>query len=770
MSKQFLKKLSIEYLRGSVLPFALPFEKGKSLTVVYGENGSGKSTICDSLEFLSRGQVGSLENRGLGRTSKYWHSVGKSPKDVSVLLETSEGSWKAIISKSDAIVTPPENRPHVEILRRNQILSLIQADPSKRYQAISRFIDVTGIESSENALRETIRNVNGTREIALARVQENRDTLEHFWEEAGKKGPNALSWAKKQVDIDCSAFDTENTAIHELASNFDRLLNYPQQLDDAKSNLEKAVKAQETSKTNLDKALTSATTGASETLALLNATIQYLQRHTNPKECPVCGSAEKIAGLQERISNRISSFSLVGKTQTAFTNSQQTTERARQQIELIRQNGQTAATAFSECVKKHSWPSDVPTPVNPIPEEMEKWAAWFEVHPKITKEWQQAQTTRNDKKQFLNTLKKAYKTCTDNTAAATELNTLIPKLEKALQITEEERHKFTKNILATIATEVGRLFEVVHPGEGLNKISLSLDPNKRASLEIGTDFYGQTDTPPQAYFSDSHLDTLGLCVFLALAAMENPDKTILVLDDILGSVDEPHVERLIEMLYEETLKFRHCLVTTHYGPWKNKFRWGWLKNGQCQFVELTKWTQKTGLCMIHSVPDLERLRQLLSEKPPDPQLVCSKAGVILEAALIFLAQLYECSAPMRSGGLYTLGDLLPAIDKKLRAALKVEVKCIAGGSDTHTYETVLLQPYLEELTRIAQARNVFGCHFNQLSFSLLDSDAIGFGQQVLDFVGTLTDKDAGWPRSRKSGSYWATSGETKRLYPLEKPF
>ncbi len=166
----------------------------------------------------------------------------------------------------------------------------------------------------------------------------------------------------------------------------------------------------------------------------------------------------------------------------------------------------------------------------------------------------------------------------------------------------------------------------LHPGEGLNKISLELDPKKRASLEIGASFCGQSKTPPQAYFSDSHLDTLGLCVFLALAALDAPAATILVLDDVLASVDEPHVERLIEMLYDEAARFQHCVFTTHYRPWKQKLRWGWLQNGQCHFVELTKWTASDGLTLIRSVPDVERLRQLLAEAPPDPQLVCAKAG------------------------------------------------------------------------------------------------------------------------------------------------
>ena len=279
---------------------------------------------------------------------------------------------------------------------------------------------------------------------------------------------------------------------------------------------------------------------------------------------------------------------------------------------------------------------------------------------------------------------------------------------------------------------------------------------------------GETGAPPQAYFSDSHLDTLGLCVFLALAGMDGPENTILVLDDVLASVDEPHVERLIEMLYAEAIEFRHCLITTHYRPWKEKLRWGWLKNGQCQFIELAKWTSQHGLTLVRSVPNAERLRTLLAETPPDSQLVCAKAGVILEAALDFLTQLYECPVPRRSNGLYTLGDLLPAIDKRLRNALQVDVlgKDAAGNS---TYATKSLAPILGELIRIAQARNVFGCHFNALSFALLDTDALGFGQKVLELIEALADPDAGWPRNCKSGKYWANSGETRRLHPLQQP-
>ena len=159
MTSISLRKLTVEHLRGSVRPFSLPFERGKKLTVVYGENGTGKTTVCDALEFLGSGKVGSLENRGLGKTNRYWPSVGKSAADVTVTLEADNGTCSARIHKADVVVLPPGSRPTVEVLRRSQILSLVQAKPGDRYEAIRRFIDVSGVEASEDALRELIRSL-----------------------------------------------------------------------------------------------------------------------------------------------------------------------------------------------------------------------------------------------------------------------------------------------------------------------------------------------------------------------------------------------------------------------------------------------------------------------------------------------------------------------------------------------------------------------------------------------------------------------------------
>jgi recombinational DNA repair ATPase RecF len=612
MSATALTKLTIEHLRGSVVPFSLPFETGKKLSVIYGENATGKSTICDAFEFLGKGKVGSLENRGLGKTNKYWQSVGKKPSDVSVTLETVSDDKKSVVTcratigKADVIITPEALRPRVEVLRRKQILELIEAKPGERYATISRFIDVSPIEASEASLRQLVSDLTSSREIAVARVQENLDALMQFWAAAGKPDKDHLTWAEAESKRDPGASADELTALDALQKAFHRLTDYPSQLKLLEQGVNNSTEATKAAATKVEECAQTISADAGESMGILEAASGYFHKHPTPAECPLCESAEKATGLAERTKKRLELFSsLQGALRNKKTADAESL-RAATQLETLKTNFKKHAQEFERARGAFEWSRDIQLPSRQVPEDISALSDWLTECAHLPGSWKKVEAARQDRKQFLTALKTSLKTYQDNVKAQKELDVLLPKLSKALEVVVDERRKFTDEVLSKIAAEVGRIYEIVHPGEGLNKISLELDPNRRASLDIGAEFCGQTGAPPQAYFSDSHLDTLGLCVFLALAALDGPENTILVLDDVLASVDEPHVERLIEMLYTEAVKFRHCAITTHYRPWKQKLRWGWLKNGQCQFIELTKWTDKNGLTLIRSVPDAER--------------------------------------------------------------------------------------------------------------------------------------------------------------------
>lgn len=768
MSTSPLKSLTIQHLRGAVAPFTLTFEPKKALTVIYGENGTGKTTICDAIEFLGRGKVGSLENRGLGRPAPYWPSLGRSNSDISVRLDAGDGACAGVVQKSDVVVTPATSRPRVEVLRRSQILELVQAAPAERYKSIRRFIDVSGVEASEKALRDLIGDLNKSREVAVARVQENLSALERAWENAGSPAPDALTWARGEALRDDTAALEELAAVVALRGAYVKLADLPTKLKRAEDGLEAATAALSEAERQLNECLAAVAGDAEQLVGILEAAKEYLAVRPDPAECPLCGSAERTDGLAGRVEATIQQFTTLRTARKAKGTAEASVRTATRESQQAVAEATSLATAFGTTRASHTWPTDIALPSTACPSTALDLAAWLAATAPIAEAWAEAESKRRDSSQVLKNLRGALKAYQDNVREQEDLDQLLPRLQRALEMMEEERRKFTDEILSGIATEVGRLYEAVHPGEGLNSISLQLDPEQRASLDIGTEFCGSA-VPPQAYFSDSHLDTLGLCVFLSLPALDNPAGTILVLDDVLGSVDEPHVDRLIEMLYAEASRFRHCILTTHYRPWKEKLRWGWLQNGQCQFVELTKWSSADGLALIGSVPDIQRLRQLLAETPADPQLVAAKAGVILEALLDFLTLHYECAVPRRPGGKYVLGDLLPSAQKTLGKCLRAEVLVSATEETPEAYQSVDLGALLVELFRMAELRNMFGCHFNAVSFNLPEADALAFGSKVLELADGLVDCEAGWPRSSKSGSYWATPGETRRLHPLKKP-
>jgi energy-coupling factor transporter ATP-binding protein EcfA2 len=771
MSAPSLISLLIENLRGAVTPFELAFEKGKKLTIVYGENGTGKSTLSDALDLLGNGKVGSLDTRGLGSTRKYWPSVGKTAVDVKVTLKTSAGECSALMSKNDVVVTDATLRPQVAVLRRSQILQLIEAKPAERYSAISRFVDVSGVDASESALRKLILYKGREYEEATTRVSENRAAIERFWREAGSPGSSAKAWAGQEVQKDQLHLDKRKESIDRLINLWKQLLAHPQRVVTLVNQFNAAEAAQQQAQHEMTALKDSVASDYLEVLELLKAAQAHFNKHPHPTVCPLCESSEKATGLPEEVTRRIESQGLYNQLEASKKLAEikgAAVQQALQRVEDARASAaETAASLEAYCTGEEI-PADVEKPTLPLPEDPCEWETWIATQRDKYAQWERASEACVADKKFIRTLRTSLDALANNEKHARNLETLLPHLNTTLEIIESERKKFTDNILTAISTKVGELYDLIHPGEGLNKIVLALDAAKRASLEIATEFGGKQDTPPQAYFSDSHLDTLGLCVFLALAERDAPENKLLVLDDVLGSVDEPHVDRIIDMIYDVTAKFRHCVVTTHYGPWRHKYRWGWLKNGQFQFVELSRWSLHKGISHSRSIPEVERLRALLQEASPDHQTICAKSGVILEAILDFLTQLYECSVPRRTGGQYTLGDLLPAIDGKLRKAMRVEHRQ-EDASGVVTYQARMLEPHLVELVRIAQVRNVTGCHFNTLSFDLLDSDAIAFGTEVLTLADALIDHDVGWPKNGKSGSYWATAGDTRRLHPLKKP-
>ena len=194
----------------------------------------------------------------------------------------------------------------------------------------------------------------------------------------------------------------------------------------------------------------------------------------------------------------------------------------------------------------------------------------------------------------LNLIKTSFKSLKETERKIQNLNSKKEYLDKILKIVEKERKSYVENILMEISQGVENLYSKLHPEEGLNNICVFLKPNVQGSLEIESSFQNKENISPQAYFSDSHLDTLGICVFIAMAKYFKSN--IIVLDDIVTSLDQQHLDRFIQMLNDESQNFNQIILTTHYRPWQDRYKFYRQPNSNIQFIELSPfWSIEKGI-------------------------------------------------------------------------------------------------------------------------------------------------------------------------------
>src|SRR4051794_18069417 len=90
-----MKTLSIKSFRGATKPVRVEFDLSKNITMIFGENGNGKTTISDALVCLCKdGEVGSIQDK-TSTDKSYLCSIGAQPQDAQIELETDTSKFVA---------------------------------------------------------------------------------------------------------------------------------------------------------------------------------------------------------------------------------------------------------------------------------------------------------------------------------------------------------------------------------------------------------------------------------------------------------------------------------------------------------------------------------------------------------------------------------------------------------------------------------------------------------------------------------------------------
>ena len=133
-------------------------------------------------------------------------------------------------------------------------------------------------------------------------------------------------------------------------------------------------------------------------------------------------------------------------------------------------------------------------------------------------------------------------------------------------------------VLDTISADVGRFYQKLHPKESVDDVRLTMVGEEGVEFEYS--FHGTPTQPPRKYLSESHLNSLGVVLFLANARIFNKKAKFLVLDDIVTSFDTSHRRRLLRLLRDEFSDWQ-IIILTHENIWfdiikKEMAQHGWL--------------------------------------------------------------------------------------------------------------------------------------------------------------------------------------------------
>ena len=778
-------KLFLKSFRGATIPFEINFnQKDNNLSIIYGENGSGKTTISDAFDLLFRQNAGSLNEKSIDGKNKISSLVSNNgkPGDLEVTWEEQDQKMRAVIKGVKPIITgsTPSN---LKTLRRIEVSKLIEDTPANRFKRIQNFVSLPAVENEEARLADFIKNQQAILGGQLQAAMKVEDEIEEFYQ-----SENEYSTPKPELDVWLSEISNYNgslvgenkeilSELHENLSDFEENLDV---FEVVLNDLSEKTKAERTAQASLIQATKDSTEDYASALDILKQAQLFFRKHS-PAECPVCENAIdplQVTGSVDFKLEQLQTLTELANQLKSASNSKQQTKDSLGRLEknIIEQLGLIARSYLAVIELGGFNLKKIPALITESIELESLNIDWLtdckEIIPKLDAIYNQTANILNDhntKSDQKRRLKAILIRKNDAKDEHTFLQLSIEKAVSILKSLQDSRVQHANRTLDSISGDFADLYSTIHPNEDLENIRLYLNPDKKGSAILDGSLLGKEEVSPVACLSESHLDTLGLCLFLALEKKENSENTILYLDDAIASVDEVHLERLYQLIVDQSVHFKHVILTTHYRPLRYKYKWGILNQGKVEFLELGKWHLNTGITFAKTPSsETDILKKYIAEAN-DPSTIASKSGIILEYIFDFLTGIYNSKLPRSPGAeqRWTLDNYRGGLSKIIKH-LKVE----HVDSDQQVIKTVQLVDLINDVFSLLQVRNCIGCHYKELTghFDEL-SEALKLGNTTLALVEALCDDDGSTPQYRNSGSYWANTRKnaTRRLYPLLTP-
>ncbi len=775
-----IESIIIEKFKGATNRVAIDFDTSKPVVMIFGENSTGKSTIVDAIDFVYNENFGSIDQRSTtGSKADLLASLGSPASNLKVITKYAGNNWTGIIGhgkKPES--TGSGDRPTVKILRRSEILKIVDGQPTARYEALKSFINVPKAENNENALRTAVNDTDKKYNDAVIAYQQAEQNLKEAWEAEGKPDGDYKRWAKSKSEIDATTLAKSSSHLNSIIQRMNDCDSALKSLNNEDTTYKATEKWYSEAEQKYNSVRESIQGIEKDIVDVLEKAKDFLVKYPIVTSCPVCEKPDDPKELTEKIDKRLASLKSLIEAKRAYEAAKKNLDGQKKVLLSKKSDWIGKLRDLASFVKDSSVPeidflcilwtdftgvlgfnkSDGADMVALTAKQLSERLLSSKGSLESRKQKEEKEVNQ------LKLIKTTYQTYTNKTVQAKRLEKQLDTLKKLHEIVEKERKNFVKKELGSISGEVDSLYTKIHPAEGLGKVEFYLNPKFIGSLGFTGHFQGTDDIQPQAYYSESHLDTLGVCIFLALAKKYADNNTVVILDDVVTSVDQAHMARFINMIHDEATNFNQLIITTHYRPWKDRYKYYGGPTANIHLIELLHWSHPRGIRHTKAKLSVEELEEYLEDKKYDRQIVANKAGILLEGLIDHIALRYNCRLPRKAEPDYTLGELLSSVESKLKKALTVQ-KIQTDG----TFTPSPLELILEEIKSLSWIRNEVGCHF-RLDNNTSDTEVKHFGEITISLAKSLICNGCGeLPYRDKSGSYWECRCGSVQMHPHKIP-
>jgi len=662
-----IKNISIKGIRGAKESLELPLN-GRSI-LLYGDNGTGKSSISDALEWFYTNRVSHLSSGEIDLKDALRNATltdeDVSEVSVSYIKGEAFNATKSLFVKrgklgSEFTNTTEEfgkyldNSTKENLLLRYQYLrdfiDNTKGDKLKYLSDIIGFSEVTKkkdvLRKSYNSLKTEIKNqnfeaqINTQKEVLIEKIGAAISRKEDLIEVINKKiAPLKTGIEVKEMeDIDSLLEHLKKGTNNKLNEELTFLEKVKATTDTLKSEIEFI-------NTEYDKYYEEFEKIAEDVESIMQTFLAELlktgdtvlaKKYHKDESCPLCLQPKNIEDLRNEIAGRLKEIEESSKKKALFDKAKQsigaiTVERIKRLDnllleKLIKQEDHKAihagTTALKEKIEKFQRASvEKVTSGNKIPNKdtVGFQASDFDFQSVIIdriKEIKIIQEKDNSAVVYSNV--SASKDAFIKIKYFEKQRIRLEKQRKTLEIIYNEFIKKQKegleNFISTFSEKINGFYQYMNPDEPFQEIKIVTigEDDELNGITIEYEYNGEWVSPPQKYFSESHLNCFGLSFFLASVEAFNDNNDFVLLDDVISSFDTNHRKRFAELIFEKFSKYQIILLTHEYDWFKNFV--SPLAKQKNWIINEIKWSEDKGTFLDEKPNDLkERIEQSIAE-------------------------------------------------------------------------------------------------------------------------------------------------------------